>query len=112
MLRPAKRSDIQQVPLLAAAVKGALEVAQVQAESGHGLRVQLEIARDCVRVRILDLAPPVDPIARIKSTRDLLGFDPSDLPSLPERGMGLALMDEVRHRLTAEGNALELVRRL
>jgi len=65
-----------------------------------------------VRVRILDLVPPFDPIAWIKSTRDPLGFDPSDLPSLPERGMGLALMDEVRHRLTAEGNALELVRRL
>ena len=65
-----------------------------------------------MRVRILDLVPPFDPIAWIKSTRDPLGFDPSDLPSRPERGMGRALMDEGRHRLTAEGNALELVRRL
>ena len=65
-----------------------------------------------MRVRILDLVPPFDPIAWSKSTRDPLGCDQSVLRSLPERGMGLALMDEVRHRLTAEGNALELVRRL
>lgn len=132
-------SELAQVPLLAAAVRGALEGAQVDAatarsiercvaewsnnviehgyggEPGHKLRITLDVNADRVLVRICDSAKPFDPIAQKKSCHGL-EFDPADLNTLPERGMGLALihstMDEMSHRLTADGNALELVRHL
>lgn len=131
-------SELARVPLLAAAVRGALEGAQVDSatargieccvaewsnnviehgyggEPGHPLRITLDIDAERVLAQIQDSARPFDPVAKRESCRTSLEFDPTDLSSLPERGMGLSLihatMDEVKHRLTAEGNSLEMVR--
>ena len=131
-------SELARVPLLAAAVRGALEGAQVDSanargiercvaewsnnviehgyggEPGHPIRIRLDVDAERVLVQIHDSARPFDPVARRESCRKSLDFDPSDLDSLPERGMGLPLihatMDEVKHQLTVEGNTLELVR--
>jgi serine/threonine-protein kinase RsbW len=95
------------------AVNNVIEHAYGLASDGQ-VWVSLEVEAGSLEIEICDRgeAMPASVLASASAPR----FDPTDLPQLPEGGMGLgivtALMDEVRYRSDGGQNVLTLIRRL
>lgn len=81
------------------------------AEAGHAVEVELLHHRDRMVFRVCDTGDSMVP-EKVKPFH----FDPSKLESLPERGMGVyivnTLMDEVRYETVSGRNVLTLVKYL
>ncbi len=80
-------------------------------ETGHPIDVAFVLERGRVTIEVSDEGTPMAP-----RTSPVLDFDPADVASLPEGGMGLFLihqvMDQVEVRRHGERNTLAMSRRL
>lgn len=81
------------------------------AEAGHSVEVELLRHRDRLTFRVCDTGESMVP-EKVKPFH----FDPAKLETLPERGMGVhivnTLMDEVRYETVSGRNILTLVKYL
>jgi len=95
------------------AVNNAIEHAY-QWQAGHPVRVAVYLDDDTVRLDVADRGRPMPPGFNLCAAA-LPPFDPGDLDSLPEGGMGLALIrsaaDEVSYASRDGWNVLTLIRR-
>lgn len=82
-------------------------------QPGHEVRVLLSLLTDRVEIEIRDRGRSM---RRAAAESPRLEFDPGDLESLPEGGMGLFIMNDIMDELvyeTQDGeNVLRLVKRL
>lgn len=128
-------SDLDLVRVAARALRGAcsdiysedfidsLEIALVEAinniikhgysgRRGGDIAIRLDLHVDKALIEIIDQAPPVVPPSAAGS--DPFAFDPNDLFSIPEGGMGLALiranMDELAYLRSTDGNVLRMAK--
>jgi serine/threonine-protein kinase RsbW len=80
-------------------------------QAGHPVEVELLLCPDRLTFKICDSGEPMNP-AKVKPFR----FDPLKVETLPERGMGVyilnSLMDEVHYETIGAQNILTLIKYL
>jgi len=132
-------SDLDKVSLIARAVRAlcqdlmgpedldSVELSLVEAinnvikhgykgKSGKDVQVAVGLQSDRVVIDVIDHAPPMAPQVLEQTSDSLFAFDEADLSSIPEGGMGLALirmnMDEVDYLSSDTENRLRMVKRI
>ena len=82
-------------------------------ESGHSLSIRLELLHDRVEIKLTDSGQGMN-WAKLNRTKTVLDFDENDLCTLPEGGLGIAIMqmtmDDVRYERKDGVNQLTLMR--
>jgi serine/threonine-protein kinase RsbW len=85
------------------------------ARRGRILLVCLD-SGDCWRLTLRDQGEPIPNIQLGQSERSVFDFDPDDLNSVPEGGMGLALIracfDRMDYEICRHGNLMSLTKNL
>lgn len=132
-------SDLRQVEVIARGVRAfcsdvlaagdidGLEISVVEAtnniiihgygnQPGHKIKIRLAIKKCAVWVDVFDQAPPMASELLDPDQNDPFDVDADDIVSLPEGGMGLALIkmniDEVIYRRVNGENLLRMIKRV
>jgi serine/threonine-protein kinase RsbW len=83
-------------------------------ETAHSVRLSIALFKDRIAFELVDQAPPMDPTLLEHASGARFDFDPTDLESLPEGGMGLALiklnMDAVEYTPRKHSNILRMAK--
>ncbi|ESR27171.1 ATP-binding protein [Lutibaculum baratangense] len=130
-------SDLDTVALVARAVRAicsdrlseedldAIELSLVEAttnvikhgyngRSGETLKIGVALHSDRVVIEVVDTAPPMDAAQLEQAGEERFDFDETNIESLPEGGMGLALirmnMDEVEYVAQKRQNRLRMTK--
>jgi serine/threonine-protein kinase RsbW len=71
-------------------------------KADNEVTVLMQVSEEQIDLEIQDFGDSMDPkyIERLRAGCEVLNFDPTDLESLPESGMGLQIMHEVMDEAT------------